>query len=249
MEDDRRLESERRILLRQIEDLLEWPLIILAFLWLVLMVLEFTSGLSPFLETAGYVIWGIFIVEFLVRFAVAPGKFEFLKQNWLTLISLVLPAIRVLRFIRFVRVFRGIRLVRVVASVNRGMGALRRSMARRGLGYVVAITLVVLLAGAAGMYEFEREHGLHSYPEALWWTSMLLTTIGSEYWPRTVEGRMLTFLLSLYALGILGYVAATLATFFIGRDAESGEGEVAGEHSLRELRDEIRQLRNELNRH
>lgn len=49
---------------------------------------------------------------------------------------------------------------------------------------------------------------------------MLLTTIGSDYWPRTVEGKLLTLGLSLYALGILGYVAASLASFFVGRDVE-----------------------------
>ena len=47
---------------------------------------------------------------------------------------------------------------------------------------------------------------------------MLLTTIGSEYWPQTPEGRLLTFLLSLYSLGILGYITATLASFFVEKD-------------------------------
>ena len=47
---------------------------------------------------------------------------------------------------------------------------------------------------------------------------MLLTTIGSEYWPESPEGRVLTFLLSLYSLGILGYITATLASLFVEKD-------------------------------
>ena len=95
-------------------------------------------------------------------------------------------------------------------------------MQRRGLPYVAALTFLVLLLGAAGIYAFEREAEpimLDSYGDALWWTAMLLTTIGTDYWPRSPEGRLLTLFLSLYALGILGYITASLAAFFIGREA------------------------------
>lgn len=51
------------------------------------------------------------------------------------------------------------------------------------------------------MYAFEREvaaeNGLDTNGEALWWTAMLLASIGSEYWPQTPEGLMLCLLLSL----------------------------------------------------
>ena len=50
---------------------------------------------------------------------------------------------------------------------------------------------------------------------------MLLTSIGSEYWPRTAEGRLLCFLLSLYGLGVFGYITASFASFFLGRDADA----------------------------
>jgi hypothetical protein len=78
----------------------------------------------------------------------------------------------------------------------------------------------VTVAGAAGMYAFEKElpggGGLADYSTALWWTAMVMTTLGSEYWPRTVEGRVLCFLLSLYAFAVWGYITASLATFFLG---------------------------------
>ena len=120
----------------------------------------------------------------------------------------------------------------VVTSLNRGMRALGASMGRRGFGYVVALSVVVTLAGAAGMYAFEGdvEGGLQTYGEALWWTAMLLTSLGSEYWPRTAEGRALCFILSLYGFAVFGYVTAALGTFFVGRDAEdegAGGREVA----------------------
>jgi voltage-gated potassium channel len=252
------LERERGEILARLEDWLEWPMLALGLAWLALLVVELTRGLSPLLETLSTVIWVVFVADFALKLLLAPRKLDYLKSNWLTLVALALPALRVLRIaravrvLRFARAARGVRLVRIVTSLNRGMRALGASLGRRGFGYVAALTLVVTLAGAAGMYAFENGQpdggGLKSYGAALWWTAMLMTTIGSEYWPQTAEGRLLCLLLSAYACAILGYLTATLATFFIGRDAEDGEAELAGAQSVDELRREIAALREEIRR-
>jgi voltage-gated potassium channel len=216
------LSRERSALERKLDRWLEWPMIVLAGVWLGLLVLELVQGISPTLERLGLVIWGIFILEFVLRFSLAVDKSRFLQRNWLTALTLILPALRVFRVLRIARAMRGVRLVRILGSINRGMNSLGRSLQRRGLPYVIALTLLVLFIGAAGMYAFERETGataIDSYGDALWWTAMLLTTIGSDYWPQSPEGRVLTLFLSLYALGILGYIAASLAAFFVGRDS------------------------------
>ncbi len=75
---------------------------------------------------------------------------------------------------------------------------------------------------------------------------MMITTIGSEYFPQTIEGRVLCFILALYGFAVFGYVTATLATFFVGRDAENAESEIAGAEDIKALRDEIALLREEI---
>ena len=77
---------------------------------------------------------------------------------------------------------------------------------------------------------------------------MVLTTMGSQYWPQTIEGRVLCVFLALYAFAVFGYVTATLATFFIGRDAEDDEAELAGARQLAALREEMIALREEIRR-
>lgn len=254
--------KERFAVLREVEDWLELPMVLLGFVWLLLLVLELTRGLSPLLETASTAIWVIFIADFAVKLLIAPRKFLFLRKNWLTAISLALPALRVFRILRAIRLLRlaraarGIRLVKVVASLNRGMRALGATMQKRRFGYVLSLTLIVALAGAAGMYAFESNpggKGLNDYGTALWWTSMIMTTMGSEYWPATPEGRILCVLLSLYAFAVFGYVTATLATFFVGRDIQeqksSGStGEEETRRSIAELTEAVRSLREELAR-
>ena len=110
-------------------------------------------------------------------------------------------------------------------------------MQRRGFGYVMLLTLIVTFAGAAGMYAIEKGHqGFENYGMALWWTSMRVITAGSDYWPITPEGRGLAFILALFGYAIFGYVTATLATFFIGRDAEEEKAPVAGSKQVNELK-------------
>jgi voltage-gated potassium channel len=232
------LQQERWSLLEQIDAALDKPMIALAFVWLGLLILDFTQGgLSPFLQTVSNIIWGLFIFDFALGFTIAPRKLDYLRRNWLTAISLMLPALRLLRIFRALRLVRAARaaraarsvgLLRLVTSLNRGMRAIGNALGRRGIGYVVAITVIVTFGGAAGMYLFESPAalaeaqidaaGLPTYGEAVWWTAMIMTTLGSEYWPQTAEGRILGWSLSVYALAIFGYITATIASFFVGQD-------------------------------
>jgi voltage-gated potassium channel len=226
----------------------------LSLVRLVLLVVELIRGESLLFNVLGTLIWVVFILDFAVKLVLAPGKGAYLKRNWLTAISLLIPALRifrafrVFRLLRLARTGRGLRLVRVVSSLNRGMKALGASLSRRGFGYVIALTVLVTFAGAAGMYAFENEApgGPHSYGESLWWTAMIVTTMGSQYWPQTAEGRVLCVILALYAFGVFGYVTAALATFFVGRDADSIDAELAGAKQLAVLRDEVIALRDEI---
>jgi voltage-gated potassium channel len=248
-------ELERLAILRRLERWMEIPLFILGLAWLGLLVMELTVGITPALEFAGTLIWGVFIVDFVLSLVIAPDKSRYLRKSVLTIVALLIPAMRIFRIARMVRVLRaarslrGVRLVRLITSFNRGMRALGATLGRRGFGYVSLLTGLVTVLGAAGMFAFEKDvpgTTLQSYGASLWWTAMLMTTMGSDYWPRTGEGRILCFLLALYAFGVFGYVTATISTFFIGRDAEDGEAELAGAAEIRGLAQQVAALRAEI---
>ena len=268
--EDRQLNAQRWRLLRQLSAALDKPMTVLAFVWLVLLVIDLTQELSGFLLTAHYVIWGVFALHFALEFLIAPHKWQYIRRNWLTVIALALPALRVVRVFRAFRVLRaaraarGVSLVRLLTSLNRGIRAIRHTLQRRGVGYVAALTLLVTFSGAAAMYSFERPEslradglidaaagnfGLHSYGESLWWTAMMMTTMGTEYWPRTVEGRILCFFLALYAFAIFGYITATIASYFLGQDVSRNSHATGEQNTFQEvlkLRAEIEALREQL---
>ena len=195
---------------------------------------ELVGGGDARLERVVLGIWAIFIADFVLDIIIAPDRLGYLRRNWLTVLALLLPALRVFRALRVLRVLRAARsirsigLLRVLTSLNRGMAALARTFGRRRLGFVMALTAAVIMVGAAGMAFLESPgavsegdrpgQGLASYGEALWWTAMLLTTIGSEYWPVTLEGRVLAWLLAVYGVGVFGYITAAIASHFIEGD-------------------------------
>jgi voltage-gated potassium channel len=240
------LNRERNKLVTSIDKLLDGPMIFLGFVWLILLVIELVWGLNKSMEYLSLTIWVVFIIDFAIKFFLATSKIHFLKRNWLTAISLLIPALRIFRIFRIVRLLRGlrgIRLVRIVSSLNRGMKSLGATMKRRAFGYVVILSIVVTFAGAAGMYGMEHPNpGFENYGMALWWTAMRVITAGSDFWPATPEGRGLAFLLSLFGYAIFGYVTATLATFFIGRDAEEKDAPIVGVKDINQLRNDIAEL-------
>jgi voltage-gated potassium channel len=177
-----RTERLRWRTLRRLERRLATPMAFLGLAWLGLFAFDMTVGVNPLLTGLSTAIWLLFILDFIVRLTLAPNRLAYVRGNWLTALSLLVPALRIgrlfvaARTLRAVSAARGLRLVRAVTSLNRGMGALGATMRRRGVAYVVVLTIAVTLAGAAGMYALEPRAGAGSgfsnFGDALWWTAL-----------------------------------------------------------------------------
>lgn len=232
----RAVRHQRWRLVCQIHDRAEKPLVVLAIVWVAIAVRQLVATPSPLLAAAGLAIWAVFALQFALELTVAPHRLRYLRRHWLVAISLLLPAFSALRLARLMRVFRATRsisMLRLVTSANRGLRALSHTFRRRKVAWVLSATGIVTLCAAAAMELLESpaavaahggQGGLQSYPDALWWAAMIMTTMGSDYWPRTPGGRMLAFLLASYAFTFLGYTAATIASHFVGEDASQRGG-------------------------
>lgn len=240
-EDKIKLNEERSAILSLWDKWFEIPLIILGFCWLVLIIVELSIGLSPLLENLSFTIWIIFILDFIVRFSIAPHKINYIKSQWITVIALIVPAFRVLRGFALLKATRSIYLVKVVTSVRRGMQILGSVLGRHGFGYIVGLTFIIILLGAAGIQALESK--FENYGDALWWTAMMITTMGSDFWPQTAEGRILSLGLAIYAFAIFGYIAATVASFIIEKDKKDNSDYQKLLAVLEEIKIEIKSLK------
>lgn len=117
----------------RLEENLEIPMFLLSIFWLYLFIVEMVEGLGPTQETMIYIIWLLFIVEFLIKLIVAPRKLSFIRNSWITIIALVIPAFRMLRLFNALRILRSVRvlnstkIIRALTSGKRFFSALKEA--------------------------------------------------------------------------------------------------------------------------
>lgn len=88
---------------------------------------------------------------------------------------------------------------------------------KRGLGYVVLLTLLVAL-GVGGA--FAVIEGLDIF-EGMWWAIVTLTTVGyGDVYPVTIEGRIAAAVLMLVGIGFFAFITASVAAHFVSDDED-----------------------------
>ena len=119
--------------LYKLEAGLEVPMFVLSLLWLYLLIVDLVKGLSEIQSTVFYIIWGIFIFEYLLKLYLAADTWAYLKRNWITLLALIIPAFRVLRLLNALRILRSATfltstsVVRSLTSGKRFLEALKQA--------------------------------------------------------------------------------------------------------------------------
>lgn len=88
------LKKERYKFLYYWDRKLEMPMILLAVLWVVLFLLSFQQEA---IFSLVYFIWSLFLLEFLIKFLIAPKKWLFFKRHKLMFFALFFPVLRVIR--------------------------------------------------------------------------------------------------------------------------------------------------------
>ncbi|MHB1417275.1 MAG: ion transporter [Chloroflexota bacterium] len=243
--------KEREQLGERIERALDLPLAVLALILLGLVVVDLAVPLSPsaynVVTQAETAIWLVFLAQFLLLFVIAPNKIRYLRTHWLVAISVLLPFLRIFRLFYLLRLIRPTALIRLVTLANRAVHGIQTILGERGFPFVAATIAAIVPLAAAGMFYFERGapgSQINTYGDAFWWAASTMTTMGSSLQPITGEGRALAIAVMVLALAVFGYVTATIATFFIGREAAAKRktNVPSNEQEIRRLRRQIRTL-------
>ncbi len=223
--------SRRQELLARIEGLTEFPLLLLAAAMIPLLVGPLFWGLSEGQESLFYtldvVIWAIFATEFAIRLAIAPQRAAYIKANWIDVVIVALPF------------FRPLRIVRLLVYTTRVVTGARQLLGVRHL-LVHAVILVMVAATVVTTVETGPTAEITSFPDALWWAIVTVTTVGyGDIVPVSTAGRAMGYILVLGGVGIFGALTANFASFLVREQA-------AAESINSQLLAEIRALREEL---
>ena len=219
--------DRREDLRERLDRYLDVPLALASVLMVLLAVIELSGEVGgPWrwrLAALGWSLWGLFFVEFVVKFALAPVKRAYLRRNWLDVLVLLVPFLRFLKVLGVLRATRALPLFRLAVFGGRGSGGALTLLRRRRLGQLALVSVMVILLGAAAGLLLEagaQRATIEDFGDALWWSGALVTTVGSEVYPVTTGGRVLGFVLMLYAVGIFSYFIASIASVLVGADSQ-----------------------------
>ncbi len=170
-----------------------------------------------------HVDWGItavFALEFAVRIGVAPSRRQYLKEHWLDLVAII-PFFRISRLARLARVARLLRLLLLVRFF-RDLDTTLRHM--KGIGrqlafakFLVATAVVVVTAaGVAALAERGVNPTMASYPAALWWAVVTVTTVGyGDVIPITTTGKLAAAVIMVGGFATWSLFVASVVTYFM----------------------------------
>ena len=217
----------------------EVPVLGAALLVIPVVFVEEYSNTGWLLTAAGvanWLIWATFVAEFAVVITLADNRVAYARKAWLDLLIIVIsfPVLpELLALSRLARLARLSRLLRTLPILVRGYTALGRLFKKRGFGYVTLVFLLVALTTGALFAMFEG----YSLVDGLWWTVVTLTTVGyGDLYPATPGGRATAVVLMVTSIGVVSFITANIAAFFIEEDEAS------------DLADEVRSLHQRLDR-
>jgi len=199
--------------------------VVAAILTLPLTIAEVNGQEGNAFVLADWIVWLVFVVEYAVGFAVSQNRRRYVSSAWLGLVVVIvsfplLPSLFALA--RLARIARLFRLVRLVAFGARAIPALKASLGRRGLLYVLGLfVLLIVMSGALiSVAEPETVHG--NMWDGMWWAIVTATTVGyGDISPATLPGRAIAVALMLFGIGLTATLAASVAAFFVRTDQGS----------------------------
>jgi voltage-gated potassium channel len=196
---------------------------------------------TPWVLPLEWAITVVFAVEFVTRLWAAPSRRAYLRGHWIDVVALVPPA----RWLRTLRLLRLLRLVRAFAGIARAAASAERMATHRGLVWLLAAWVGVMVITAMGLYEAEKgmNPAIQSPTDAVWWGIATMTTVGyGDVVPLTPEGRLFASALMILGIGLFAAVTATITSFFVaddaGGDVPSQLEKLANLHAAGSLTDE-----------
>lgn len=206
-----------------LDEALDVPMSILALIALVLIIIDLTTDVSPEwrlrIDVVFWFVWSAFLAEYVAKLLLSDNKRQYVRTHWVELAMIVIPFLRILRVFRVLRITSSLAVLRLLLYSRFGISEIGKLLGHR-LFYLSVITSIVILSGAAGAYILEGdapESQVKTFGDALWMSASLVTTVASDIFPATAGGRVLAFALMVYSMVVFGYLAASIAAFFIGK--------------------------------
>ncbi|HEY1915044.1 MAG TPA: ion channel [Streptosporangiaceae bacterium] len=220
----------RHDLVDDIERVTKYPLAILGLAWLVVGVIALTRHIngksSIVLVGTLFALWAIALLEYLVRLVITPDTRGYLRRRWVEPVTVVAPALQGWHLVG---------IERMTLLIHEGELRVESILRHHSLFRVLGAATGTLFLGAWLVLLFEKDAAdgnIHSYPQALWWAIVTVTTVGyGDKFPVTEGGRIVACVLMLIGIGLIGTLTATVASVFVKEHTDSAKEEYRKGHA------------------
>lgn len=182
------------------------PMMLLSLAWLVIATIfvirdPVDPSRSP-LRIALFAIWACFLIDYLVRLAIASNRLAFFRKNLIDLGSVIVPILRP---------FHLLTDLRKIPYFAKQTGSSLRVL---WTSYAVLFTVLFIYTISLAVFDVERDApgaNILSLGDALWWAAVTLATVGyGDMYPVTIAGRILAVILMMGGVVIVGIATAMI---------------------------------------
>jgi voltage-gated potassium channel len=220
----------RSDLVYDIERVTRYPMAVLGVAWLVIAIViggaDVTGTAPTVLVAILFALWVILLAEYAIRLVITPDRRGYLRRRWVEPATVIVPP------------FQGWHLVGIEKTslvVHEGALRVEAVLKHHSLFRVLIAATGTLFAGAWLVLLFEEKakgSNIHSYPDALWWAIVTVTTVGyGDRYPTTAGGRAVAVVLMLVGIGLIGVLTATVASVFVKEHTDANRQEYQKGHA------------------
>lgn len=211
---ERNLIEKNRMKLDKYKNIAFWPITFasLVFLFIFCSVnfhTDFATSNETLFTVLSYVVWIVFIVDYVLMLTFSENRLQFLREHWIHLIVVFLPFLRILR------------LALLILMMTNLFGNLKNRILVSVPVYASITAALFILLASASVFDAEylvEGSNIKTIEDSIWWSVVTIFTVGyGDRYPVTSEGRLIGAGLMVAGIAIVGSVTATLAAWIISQ--------------------------------
>lgn len=192
---------------------LDVPMAILAIIWVVVIVvsliLEENNPLRSSLDGLDWIIWFVFLAEYLTLLLIAEEKIYYIRHNILDLVIVFLPALRVLRIVKVLEIFKS------ATVFSETFREIELFLHHKKIYHLLFLAFFVVATGGVLIHLVEASSNpiFERYAHSFWWAMITMLTFGnSGVYPISPIGQVVET--TLVAFGAFSALYFVFAVFF-----------------------------------
>ena len=197
------------------------------------------------IDVFDFLICAAFLWDFVKNLYEAKNRWEYMQWGWIDLLSCI-PHVDYLRLGRFARIIRILRVIRGIKSTKKILSYIRLRPAEASFWSVLLVCILISFLASVSILHFEKsaDSNIKTAGDAVWWSFVTITTVGyGDFYPVTLEGRILAAILMVGGIGLFGTLSGYMGAWFINPVEAEEEDIERVNQQVQDLRAEILELK------